>query len=110
MTRRDPLHLLRMAIQEVALADPDRIALKDGHQTRTYGELAMSLDAGSSREQEGQRDVACVAGCLSDVELLLRESSAGSSLLVLDASTTSWEVDRARSIFLKDRVHVIPRS
>lgn len=100
MTRRDPLHLLRTAIQEVALADPDRIALKDGHQTRTYGELAMSLDAGSPREQEGRRGVACVTGCLSDVELLLRDSSAGSSLLVLDAGATRWEVDRARSIFL----------
>jgi len=102
VTRGEPLRLLRAAIQEVAQLEPDRAALTDGQDTRTYGELAMLLEAGGSPEQAGLKAVFPVTGCLGDVELLLRKSVAGSSLLVLDARATSWETGRARSIFVEE--------
>ncbi|HEX8074828.1 MAG TPA: beta-ketoacyl synthase N-terminal-like domain-containing protein, partial [Thermoleophilaceae bacterium] len=102
MAERDPLDLLRAAIDGVARHDPDRVALSDGATHRTYGELAEALP-NHPPNAGGERDALRIAGSIADVELILAEGFAGHSSLLLDARSTEWEVERARSVFVEAR-------
>ncbi len=95
---RDHLAPLREAVTAVARAEPERPALKDASESRTYGELAALLDAvGAGRP--GRRETRAVAAAVAAVESVLRESRDGTSLLLLDEKTTIAEVARAGTVF-----------
>ena len=91
---------LRMAIENAAQCDPDRVALTDGHETRTYGELARLAEVTDVHGEIG-REVLVVGGSLRDVELILGKAFEGVSLLLLDSKSTAAEVERAEAIFVE---------
>ena len=88
---------LGVAIGETARRFPDRVALTDGAEVRTYADLARLLDEPDRRG--ATRRTLQVSGSLADVELILQESCRGASLLLMDAKATPWEVERAASLF-----------
>src|SRR6185295_19141518 len=96
----DPLKGLRAAVEATARREPGRIALTDGVDSRSYGELAGLLDEAARRPRPGRR--AFAAGrTVGDVEAILAESCAGSGLLLVVADATAWEVQRAEALFVE---------
>ncbi|MGH2974666.1 MAG: AMP-binding protein, partial [Solirubrobacterales bacterium] len=95
----DPIRKLGDAVRAMAHASPNRIALTDGEEARSFGELAELLDVPSAAG--APRRAAKVGSSVTDVEAILRAGFAGESLLLLDASTTAWELERAEALFAK---------
>ncbi len=91
---------LGAAIGETAQRNPDRVALSDGAERRTYAELARQLEE-STRDPGAKRRALRVGNSIADVELILRESCRGTSLLLMDAKATDWELERAESLFVE---------
>ncbi|MGC1852006.1 MAG: AMP-binding protein [Solirubrobacterales bacterium] len=90
---------LREAVESTAARSPERIAIADATETRTYGELAELLMRASERPASG-RSAERVGLAVRDAELILSEACRGRSLLTLDAATTEWELQRAAAIFV----------
>lgn len=90
---------LREAVESIAAQSPERIAIADATETRTYGELAELLARAGERPARG-RGAERVSPTVGDVELILTAACRGKSLLTLDAAATDWELERAGSIFL----------
>ncbi len=89
---------LGTAIRAVAGSRPDRVALRDATEVRTYGELATLL-AAVEPAAPGPRRAARVSPSVADAEAILRAGFAGESLLLLDRGATDWEVERAGDVF-----------
>jgi acyl transferase domain-containing protein/NADPH:quinone reductase-like Zn-dependent oxidoreductase/acyl-coenzyme A synthetase/AMP-(fatty) acid ligase/NAD(P)-dependent dehydrogenase (short-subunit alcohol dehydrogenase family)/acyl carrier protein len=92
-----PIGRLGVAIRDAAQRNPDRVALVDDEEERSYGELAALLevvDAGAA-----PRRAAAIGRSVVDVETILLAGFAGESLLLLDEGTTAWELERAEAIF-----------
>ena len=87
MAPAKPLQLLRDAIDHVARLDPERVALTDGYEARTYRELARLIGERGVDERP-RREVLRIAGTLEDAEHIVRDACAGNSLSVLDLSRT----------------------
>jgi acyl transferase domain-containing protein/acyl-coenzyme A synthetase/AMP-(fatty) acid ligase/acyl carrier protein len=96
----DSLSRLRAAIEEAARRGPDRIALDDGAESRSYDELAERLAAAAGTDDGGRRALA-VQSSVADVESVLTATFAGASLLLLDAKTTARERERAEALFVE---------
>jgi polyene macrolide polyketide synthase len=94
-----PLALLRTAVEATAGRSPNRLALSDGREERTYGELATLLSEAASGASAARRAL-LLGRSLAEVELVLRESAGGNSLLLLDSKTTDWERERAEALFV----------
>jgi acyl-coenzyme A synthetase/AMP-(fatty) acid ligase/acyl carrier protein len=90
---------LRDAIESTAARSPERVAIADSEEARTYGELAELL-AEASRGPAHGRLATRVSATVGDVESVLAEACRGMSMLALDAGTTAWELERAESLFL----------
>ncbi|HXS48454.1 MAG TPA: AMP-binding protein [Solirubrobacterales bacterium] len=89
------------AIEATASSSPERVAVADSGETRTYGELAELLRQTSDHEH-GERRAQRVSASVSDVEMVLAGACRGESLLALDASATAWELERAGSLFVDE--------
>ncbi len=94
----DPLARLGDAIRAAAESHPNRLALRDGSEARTYGELAKL--PGERRPPGAGRRATRLSPTVADAEALLRAGLAGESLLLLDARATEWELRRAERIFV----------
>src|SRR5437870_856066 len=97
---RQPMQPLRSAIDEIAQADPGRVAVTDGDRSRTYGELARLIEKRGTDEPGGRHSFQ-LSGTIEDAERIVIEACAGVDLLLMDAKATEWEVSRAASIFTK---------
>jgi len=91
---------LSEAIATTAARSPERIALADREQRRSYAELAELLARAAERPAE-QRGARRVSPTVADLELLLAEACRGGSVLLLDAAATDRELERAGSIFVE---------
>jgi acyl transferase domain-containing protein/acyl-coenzyme A synthetase/AMP-(fatty) acid ligase/acyl carrier protein len=98
MPAADPRAQLREAIRATARRDPDRVALSGGGESRSYGELARLLAEAAERPDPRRRALA-LAPTVADAEAVLRQAMQGASLLLLDARTTTAELERAGEIF-----------
>ncbi len=88
--------LLSEAIEAVALHEPDRVALADGGESRTYGQLAFLVEGA---ESSNRREAIAVGPSVAGVETLLRRSFRGESLLLLDRAVRREELERAEALF-----------
>jgi len=93
----DSLMGLGAAVRAAAERSPDRVALSDGEESRTYAELAALFE---DRGAGGRRAVT-VSPSVADVETVLRAGVAGEGLLLLDPGTTAWEIERAEGLFFR---------
>src|SRR5436305_1840468 len=93
----DSLQRLRASIEGTARVDPDRLALVDATESRSYAELAELLASGPGASPA--RRAVRVSPCVADAEAVLAAAARGESLLLLDAATTDWELERAEAIF-----------
>jgi acyl-coenzyme A synthetase/AMP-(fatty) acid ligase/acyl carrier protein len=89
---------LREAVESTAARSPERIAIADATETRTYGELAELLARATEQPDRG-RSTERVSATVGDVELILTDACRGKSMLTLDAAATEWELERAGAIF-----------
>ncbi|MGF1664156.1 MAG: class I adenylate-forming enzyme family protein [Kineosporiaceae bacterium] len=82
----------------LAARPPAAVALRGAHDSVTYGELAAALASAHGRAPargSARRVTVTVRSRASDVLEILATACAGDSPLVLDASATDWEVERA---------------
>jgi acyl-coenzyme A synthetase/AMP-(fatty) acid ligase/acyl carrier protein len=98
VAREGATSALRAAIDATAAQSPERVAIADPGEARTYGELSALLEEARILPPEA-RTARRVGATVSDVEALLVEASRGSSALLLDASATAWELERAGALF-----------
>ena len=97
---KEPLSRLRAAIETTAERSPERIALSDGSQSRTYGELA-ELCGHVASSPDAERRALALGRAVADVEAVLVESLAGRGLLLLDEGRRSGELERAEALFVE---------
>jgi acyl-coenzyme A synthetase/AMP-(fatty) acid ligase/acyl carrier protein len=89
---------LRRAIDSTASQSPERVAIADAEEARTYGELTELLEQAGRQPAEG-RKAGRLSAAVADVELVLTEACRGNCQLALDATATAWELERAGSLF-----------
>ena len=76
MDRSSSLSSLRLAIEEVARRDPDRVAFGDGDAGRSYADLARLFE-GEREARAGERGTHVAGDPIADVEAILAEGCAG---------------------------------
>lgn len=86
------------AVGATAARDPERVAIADAGERRSYAELADLLTRAAERPAE-ERRARRVEPAVADVESLLTAGCRGGSLLLLDSGATDLELERAGSIF-----------